>query len=310
MKILVTGGAGYIGTALVDALSRREEVSQVVVYDNLSRSNPNLFISEPMPSGRIRFIRGDILDTRRLARELEGVDLVYHLAARVSTPFADADFHGLDQVNHWGCAELSYLLETHPVGRVVYLSSTSVYGASEESVTLETPPQPRTAYGISKFRGEQMLTRLEGRVPVHIVRCANVYGYNKSMRFDAVINRFMFDAHYSGRLTIHGSGQQTRAFVHIESLVRCLLAAGLEGALSGVSNVVERRAAVEEIAREVADVYPGLELLYIQQDMRLRNLYVDPDPRLANLEALDTRSLGEQLQEFRHHFAFEPQRIG
>ena len=310
MKILVTGGAGYIGTALVDALSRREEVSQVVVYDNLSRSNPNLFISEPMPSGRIRFIRGDILDTRLLARELEGVDLVYHLAAWVSTPFADADFHGLDQVNHWGCAELSYLLETHPVGRVVYLSSTSVYGASEESVTLETPPLPRTAYGISKFRGEQMLTRLEGRVPVHIVRCANVYGYNKSMRFDAVINRFMFDAHYSGRLTIHGSGQQTRAFVHIESLVRCLLAAGLEGALSGVSNVVERRAAVEEIAREVADVYPGLELLYIQQDMRLRNLYVDPDPRLANLEVLDTRSLGEQLQEFRHHFAFEPQRIG
>ena len=159
MKILVTGGAGYIGTALVDALARREDVSEVVVYDNLSRSNPNLFISESMPSDSIRFIRGDILDTRRLARELEGVDLVYHLAARVSTPFADADFHGLDQVNHWGCAELSYLLETHPVGRVVYLSSTSVYGASEESVGLETPPQPRTAYGISKFRGEQMLTR-------------------------------------------------------------------------------------------------------------------------------------------------------
>lgn len=310
MKILVTGGAGYIGTALVDALARREDVSEVVVYDNLSRSNPNLFISESMPSDSIRFIRGDILDTRRLARELEGVDLVYHLAARVSTPFADADFHGLDQVNHWGCAELSYLLETHPVGRVVYLSSTSVYGASEESVSLDTAPQPRTAYGISKFRGEQMLTRLEAHVPVHIVRCANVYGYNKSMRFDAVINRFMFDAHYSGRLTIHGSGQQTRAFVHIESLVRCLLAAGLEGALPGVSNVVERRASIEEIASQVADVYSGLELLYIQQDMRLRNLYVEPDPRLDELSVLDTRSLGEQLQEFRRHFAFEPQRIG
>ena len=308
MKILLTGGAGYIGTALVDALVRQDAVDEVVVYDNLSRSNPNLFISEPLPGGRIRFVRGDVLDTRRLAKELEGVDLVYHMAARVSTPFADADFHGLDQVNHWGTAELSYLLETQPVGRVVYLSSTSIYGASEESVTLDTEPQPRTAYGISKFRGEQMLQRLQTRMPVHIVRCANVYGYNKSMRFDAVINRFMFDAHYSGRVTIHGSGQQTRAFVHIASLVRCLLSVGLEGSLPGISNVVERRASVDEIAREVADVYPGLEQLYIQQDMRLRNLYVEPDPRLAELGVMDSRALGEQLRDFRSQFAFEPLR--
>ncbi|MEC7241905.1 MAG: NAD-dependent epimerase/dehydratase family protein, partial [Myxococcota bacterium] len=104
MRILVTGGAGYVGTALVEALAKREEVEDVVVYDNLSRSNPNLFLSEKLPSDKIHFVRGDILDSRRLKRELQGIDVVYHLAARVSTPFADADFHGLDQVNHWGSA--------------------------------------------------------------------------------------------------------------------------------------------------------------------------------------------------------------
>jgi UDP-glucose 4-epimerase len=306
MKILVTGGAGYIGTALVDALAQLDRVDQVVIYDNLARRNPNLFISEPLAPGKIRFVRGDILDTRRLARELEGVDLVYHLAARVSTPFADADFHGLDQVNHWGSAELSYLLETRPVDRLVYLSSTSVYGASDESVSLDSAPQPKTAYGISKYRGEQMLDRLSDSLPVHILRCANVYGYNKSMRFDAVINRFMFDAHFSGRLTIHGSGQQTRAFVHIESLVRCLLAVGLEGALPGVSNIVERRASVEQVAAEISKLYPELELLYIQQDMRLRNLNVESDPQLDALDLMDRRGLGEQLRDFRTRFAFEP----
>jgi UDP-glucose 4-epimerase len=308
VKILVTGGAGYVGTALVDALAALEAVEQVIIFDNLGRSNPNLFISEALPSGKIRFVHGDILDTRRLERELDGVNLVYHLAARVSTPFADADFHGLDQVNHWGAAELSYLLESQPVDRVVYLSSTSVYGSTDENVNLETVPQPRTAYGISKLRGEQMLERLSDRLPVHILRCANVYGYNKSMRFDAVINRFMFDAHFSGRLTVHGSGQQTRAFIHIESLVRCLLAIGLEGALPGVSNLVERSASVEEIAGVISEIYSDLEQLFIQQDMRLRNLNVEPDSRLADLDLLDRRSLKEQLQDFRARFSFEPLR--
>ena len=306
MKVLVTGGAGYIGTALLHALSESGKVDEIIAFDNLSRRNPNLFISEPLSSGSIRFVRGDILDTRRMAKALEGVDLVYHLAARVSTPFADADFHGLDQVNHWGTAELSYLLESQPVERVVYLSSTSVYGASDGTVELDTEPQPRTAYGISKLRGEQMLDRLSDQMSVHLVRCANVYGYNKSMRFDAVINRLMFDAHFTGRATIHGSGQQTRSFVHIESLVRCLLAVGLQGALPGVSNVVERSASVEEIATEIAALYPDLELLYIQQDMRLRNLRVAPDPRLNALDLMDRRSIGEQLRDFRGRFAFEP----
>lgn len=308
MKIMVTGGAGYIGTALVHALASHESVDEVVIYDNLSRSNANLFIAESMPSDKIRFVRGDVLDTRLLTRELDGVDLVYHLAARVSTPFADADFHGLDQVNHWGSAELSYLLETQPVGRVVYLSSTSVYGASDTPVTLDTKPQPRTAYGISKFRGEQMLERLGSKMPVHTVRCANVYGYNKSMRFDAVINRFMFDAHFSGRLTVHGSGQQTRGFIHIDSLVRCLLSIGLDGAFSGTSNLVERSGTVEEIANTISEIYPNVETLYIQQDMRLRNLMVESDPRLKESGLLDTRPLEVQLQEFRRQFAFEPVR--
>ena len=88
--IVVTGGAGYVGTALVEALAKRDEVEDVVVYDNLSRSNPNLFLSEKLPSDKIHFVRGDILDSRRLKRELQGIDVVYHLAARVSTPFADA----------------------------------------------------------------------------------------------------------------------------------------------------------------------------------------------------------------------------
>ena len=80
----------------------------------------------------------------------------------------------------------------------------------------------------------------------------------------------------------------------------------MDGQLNGTSNIVERSASIEDIAHAVAELYPGLETLYIQQDMRLRNLVVEPDPRLDELDLLDRRSLGEQLKDFRGRFAFEP----
>ena len=110
MKLLVTGGAGYLGTELVRALAARPEIEEVVVYDNLARRNHNLFLAERLLSKPIRFVQGDILDTRTLEKLVADADAIAHLAARVSTPFADQDFHGMDQVNHWGTAELAYLL--------------------------------------------------------------------------------------------------------------------------------------------------------------------------------------------------------
>jgi len=311
VKVLVTGGAGYVGTELVNALAGRAEVSEIIVYDNLSRRNYNLFISEKMHPGKpIRFVLGDILDTRKLGGLVADVDAVVHLAARVTTPFADSDFHGLDQVNHWGTAELGYLLERQraeggPVQKLIYLSSTSVYGASDEAVTLATPAEPKTAYGISKHRGERMLERLGDQMGVYLVRCGNVYGYSKSMRFDAVINRFMFEAQFNGRITVHGTGRQRRAFVHVQTVARALAGMLLGATSPGPWNLVERNLEVLEIASYVRDLYPRLEMLFLQQDITLRNLEVAPDHRL-DPDWLDPRSFAAQLREFKAHFAFAP----
>ena len=304
MKILVTGGAGYIGTELVGELARWPDVSEIVIYDNLSRRNHNLFLAERLPAKSIRFIRGDVLDTRGLKKALDGVGAVYHLAARVTTPFADADFHGLDQVNHWGTAELSYLLEESPVEHIVYVSSASVYGASEEPVGVGDPTDPKTAYGISKLRGEQMLERLGGRSRLHIVRCANVYGYSRSMRFDAVINRFLFEAHYSGRITIHGSGHQRRGFIHVRNAARALAKMVLQPVEPGAHDLVERNLSVLEITSHLQDLYPELEMLFLQQDIKLRNLAIRQDDKLAGL--FEAGDFAEQLRDFKTHFAFTP----
>src|SRR5262245_4699722 len=111
MNVLVTGGAGYIGTELIEALSKRKEIDHVVVYDNLSRGNFNFFLGKSDFGNKIRFVQGDILDSRKIRKELKEVDVVYHLAAKVTTPFANIDSHFFEQINHWGTAELIYALE-------------------------------------------------------------------------------------------------------------------------------------------------------------------------------------------------------
>jgi UDP-glucose 4-epimerase len=324
MRVLVTGGAGYVGTELVGALARRQDVEEVVVYDNLSRRNHNLFLlggsfgrsrsaegaslsgrrsGKETPAGPVRFVSGELLDTRKLEASLDGIDTVYHLAAKVSTPFANEDFHGFDQINHWGTAELSYILERRPVTRLVYSSSTSVYGTPAGEATEATPPDPKTTYGLSKHRGEQMLARLADRLQLHIFRCANVYGYSPSMRFDAVINRYMFEAHFNGRITVHGSGHQHRAFVHIANVARTLANAP-ERLPSGTYNLVEQNLSILEITSHIQELYPDLEMLFIQQDVELRDLRVRPDPRLDALGLFDGRSFDDQLKEFQQHFSF------
>ena len=304
--MLITGGAGYLGTELVRALARAPEVDEVVVYDNLSRRNYNLMLGPPLSEGRdtrIRLVVADVLDTRRLRAALDGVDVVIHLAARVTTPFAEGDFHALEQVNHWGTAELSYALEERrgSVRRLIHLSSTAVYGQSEGEATLDTAPTPATAYGISKLRGERMVERLGSDLDLFLVRCGNIYGYSRSLRFDAVINRFLLDAHLGRRITVEGSGEQRRAFVHVDRAAAAISRMALGELEPGRFHLLDRNLSVLEIRDALLQLYPDLESLYIAQDLPRRSLIVAPDPRLAG----PLPPLAEELAAFRTHFSFD-----
>src|SRR5436190_10406753 len=100
MKVLITGGAGYIGTELVYKLGELNEVESIIVYDNLSRGNYNLFIGHKVAPSKVQFIPGEILDSRKLRKVLKNADVVFHLAAKVTTPFANVDGHVYEQTNH------------------------------------------------------------------------------------------------------------------------------------------------------------------------------------------------------------------
>jgi len=307
MKVLITGGAGYIGTELTQQLLQNPEITEIIIYDNLSRKNFNLFIGHnKLHNHRIRFILGDILDSYKLRKIVVQVDVVYHLAAKVLTTFSNDDPHMFEQVNHWGTAELSYALEQSNVRKVIYLSSSSVYGASDMPIEETTSPLPRTFYGISKFNGEKMITRLSDRVETYIIRCGNVFGYSRSLRFDAVINKFMFDAHYTNRITLEGSGKQQRAFVHINKVIQDLADLLTNGLEPGTYNLVEKNLSIIEVAGALKDVYPEMEMLYILQDRPSRSVFINPDGPLNALSAYASKTLADDLQEFGTHFTFIP----
>lgn len=298
MKVLISGGAGYIGCELVKHLIKKPSVESVTIYDNLSRKNYNLFFE---PKGefneKIKFIQGDILDRYSSKKAIEQADFVYHLAARVSTPFADSQPQLFDQVNHWGTAEWSSLIKELGEKPTVYLSSISVYGSGTEAKTEESSCNPKTFYGISKLAGEKHIGLLDN---ARIIRCGNVYGFSRGMRIDAVINRLMFDAQFKNRIQIQGTGNQERSFIHIERLASYL--GDLVDNLSTtepIVNLVESNYSIIEIAEIMKDIYDDLEFLFINQQMEMRTIKVN-----SNHYTSSSNDLKADLENFKSNFAF------
>ena len=305
MKVLITGGAGYIGNELVYKLAGDKNIDEIVIYDNLNKGNYNLFTGiRKMPHQNIRFIKGDILDGRKFRKALEGVDVVYHLAANVTTPFADQNPHFFEQINHWGTAEVCYSIEKSDVKKLIYLSSVSVYGSQSGLVTIDTPLEPRTYYGISKKRGEYQVNRLADKFTTYIVRSGNVFGYSKNMRIDAVVNKFMFDAQFENRITINGDGNQKRAFISMEREVDALHQLLFADLKSDAFNLVDKNVSILDLAEEVKNIYPELEMIFVNQHLKMREIQVEKDQRLDRLINEPTKSLNKELLDFKEKFSF------
>ncbi len=307
MKVLVTGGAGYMGTELINLLVSNEAVEKVIVYDNLSRLNYNLFLGLKLQKyPKLVFVKGELLDSRSLKKALKGVDVVVHMAAKVTTPFAVSDSHAYEQVNHWGTAELVYAVEeSSSVKKFIYTSSTGVYGSSEKPADESVEPNPRTFYAISKFRGEEHVRRLMNKMETYILRCGNVYGYSKSMRFDSVINKFVFEANFNKILTVQGNGKQSRSFIHVDLTAKALNNLLSSKLPSGTYNLVERSIKVFDIVDDLKQLIPELEFIFINQHLTLHELNVLPNTLVnKSLGISNPNSLKEELREFLSRFSF------
>ncbi len=291
MKVLITGGVGYVGSELVYQLSQLESVNSIIVYDNLSNRNYNLFISHSniMKNNKVKFVMGDLLDSRSLKKAMDGVDVVYHLAAKVNVSEEAKDSYAFEHTNHWGSAEVVYAAEEAGVKKFIYASSTGVYGFSKEGELLDESSRlnPRSFYAISKMRGEEHAARLSSSMNTVIFRIGNVYGYSPAIRFDSVINKFLFESHFNKKISIHGSGKQVRPFVHLKKVVSDMLSVVTSEVQSGTYNIVERNIKVLDLVDVFKDIYPDLEFIFINQHLELRDLSVKPiEPIIDNIAGL------------------------
>lgn len=303
MKVMVTGGAGYIGNELVYRLSAEPSIKDILVYDNLCKANYNLFTGlRKVPGNNVRFIQADILDSRSLRACMEGMDVVIHLAAKVETPFADQNAHDFEQTNHWGTAEVVYTAEEVGIKRLIYLSSQSVYGQGEVR-DAEHPRVPSSYYSISKMRGEDHVMRLMEKIPVQLLRCANVYGYSKNLRFETMVNQFVFDAHFTNRVAIHGDPEHAETHISVYRLVEVLARMVKREMESDVYNLAHRTMSTIELVESLKELYENLETIFVDQHIPLHNLTMECDPRLQELLPGGS-TMVEDLVKFRELFTF------
>ncbi len=254
--ILITGGAGFIGSAL--ARERAAAGERVRVLDDFSTGRRDRVAGNPL----IEVCEGDIRDSAAVRGALEGVSRVAHLAALASVPRAELDPEAAARVNVDGTLVVLGEARRAGVSALVYASSCSVYGdAGERPIAESAPLKPRSVYAVTKLAGERhvLLHHRTGGPPAVALRFFNVYGPGQpaDSPYSGVLARFSAQALAGERSEIHGDGGQTRDFVFVADVVDALVLA-LEGAAGEpgghVFNVgTGRSASVREIWRLVAE---------------------------------------------------------
>ena len=235
MRALVTGGAGFIGSNIVEQLLI--DGHEVAVLDNLITGyRCNL---DPFP--QVHFIEGDIREDTALARAMGGVEIVFHLAASVGNkrsidcPVDDAE------VNIIGTLKVLTAAVRAGVRKVVFSSSAGIFGELKTLPIREDHPcEPDSPYGASKLGAEKECLVFAKLYDIEAVclRYFNVYGPNQ--RFDAygnVIPIFVFQMLRGEPLTIYGDGEQTRDFVHVKDVVQANLRSAMARGVSGTFNI-------------------------------------------------------------------------
>ena len=222
MRFLVTGGAGFLGSALANRLARDGQT--VRALDDLSAGDPARLDPQVM------FTRGDVTDVPKLWTLLQGVDCVYHLAARVSVPESILYPRDYNAVNVGGTVAVMEAMRDAGVKRVVFTSSGAVYGEQEEQpVREDLISNPGSPYAVSKLAAEHYVRTIGAlwRIETVILRVFNAYGPGQSLppAHPPVIPQLLKQALGGGSLVVFGDGKQSRDYVYVEDVVEGLVAA-------------------------------------------------------------------------------------
>ena len=238
-QVLITGGAGFIGSHTADALLAQGIA--VRVLDNFSNGKHANLKASALADGRLSFIDGDVRDAATTDAAMKDIDAVLHLAAQVSVPRSVADPVESSTHNIAGFLNVLDAVRRHKIPRMVYASSAAVYGVPEAlPLTEANTAKPLSPYGLEKFINDQyaaLYLELYGVSSVGM-RYFNVYGPRQDPKspYAGVISKFADGLESASPLRVFGDGSQTRDFIYVGDVARANVLA-LQGDVTGVLNV-------------------------------------------------------------------------
>jgi UDP-glucose 4-epimerase len=253
MRILVTGGAGFLGSTLANHLVGAGHT--VLVLDDLTTGDPRRLAPD------VLFTRGNVKDVPRLWTLLQEVDCVYHLAARVRVPESIYYPSDYNDVNVGGTVCVMEAMRDTGVRRVVFASSGALYGEqAQQPIGEDRAPNPNSPYGVSKIAAEYYVATLGALYGIETVslRIFNAYGPGQELppSYPPVIPQLLKQAQGGGSLVIFGDGSQTRDFVYVDDVVEALVLAAMVGDVNrAVINVGSGQGvSINDLAAKVARV--------------------------------------------------------
>lgn len=250
MKILLTGGSGYLGSILTRKLLKKG--FQVRILDNFLFGRQTL--GEVLKSKDLELIEGDIRDLAAISKSLKDIDVVIHLASIVGTQSSELDPKTSIEINYLATRNIADLCKLYKIKQFVFASTCSVYGAQPNNFISENSEvNPLDSYGQSKFQSERAI--LQAYDYPTILRLGTLFGASYRMRFDLAINLFLAQALNKEEITVFG-GNQWRPFLHVDDAAEAFSFV-VENNMEGIYNTIWKNLTIEDMAKEVKRLIPA-----------------------------------------------------
>jgi UDP-glucose 4-epimerase len=310
VHVLVTGGCGYIGSALVPQLLDAADVTRVTVMDSLAGGSPRNLIGTGLgTTDRLQFKRGDVREYGDVENAMRGTDAVVHLAAITGAASTHDRREETFAVNRDGTDHVCTAAGKLGVENVVVASSCNNYGrAASTELDETTDPEPLNPYAESKLAAEGILRDAIDRYGFEgtALRMSTNYGYTPGIRFNLVVNHFVFRALTDRPLTVYGDGSNWRPFIHVRDAARAYAHAARNPGRwpKLVYNVGDddENYRIEEVAEVIRDeLDSGLDITYLEDEHPGPSYHVTFD-RLAETGFEPDMTLREGVVELAEQF--------
>lgn len=292
VKLLVTGGAGYLGCVLVSELLKRN--CSVKVLDLMLHGYQPIL-------DEVEFIKGDVRDVDLMDKLTSDVDVCIHLAAIVGDTACDLNKDLATRTNYLATKNLAELCKKKNI-KFVFASTCSVYGAQPEAIiTEESPVAPLSIYSLTKLAAEERILRLSDKEfkPI-IFRMGTIHGYSNRMRFDLVGNLFIAKALNDEKIVVYG-GNQYRPLPHIRDAANAYISA-IQVDASGIFNLGGINYKILDLAKTVASIIPCKIEAYEEMADK-RNYKVSSEKAYKTFGITFNRGIEESVKEITQAFS-------